>query len=1142
MPEASAAGNDVPGAILGRWQDFPLAGTVQLEANAGTGKTYALVHWVLRLVVETGIDLKDVVLVTFTDRACDELRARLAGLLMQAESLLDAPETATAATRELAAWLNARAEAPGGDRLRRALAHARHSADLAQVHTIHGFAQRCLAEFAGIRAAEVVGARQVLTESVRDSWRRLLVAEAAEPFPMHALFPGPDEVVAALLRMAERLVTPPAPVPDRRAALVARVMELGAGILDARDRVTALIEPREGRSPIKVDGVAHVRALVAALEARHWITLVELDVAEVADWPNKSMKGPRDTELLERFAAFEQARADLRQHLYTLLGQRMLVDFLAHLGRLHDERRCLRHADLILLLRQRVESDPRFLAALRGRYRHVLIDEFQDTDADQLAIFRAIFGGDPRRLFGMIGDPKQSIYGFRGADLGVYLEARRAEGLVRGRLARNFRSRPAMVAAVNTLFAAPDAFLDPELRMAPSESARSPDYVDARHPDAPALIDVAVDDGDTLEACADWLADAIHSGRFRRETPLRAADFAILVRRNADAESLAGLLARRGLSANLKRTRSVLKTPAADDLAVLLAALESIDAPDQRRAAWILPWFGVAPGDLAELPPARAQDLLLDLRGLAEAITADGLATALAPRLPAASAAAIRQGKGPQWSVDSMHLLELLADAPRSVPATRERLVAMRGLADSGGEESEDWRARPAALEDAVTVATVHGAKGLEFPVVLLPSLFDVKRARKDERWILGDDRRLAWQAEADGRDQRAAEAEERRIAYVALTRAALATVVFRPPVKKEPSLMSQLVAGRAPDWPTFLEAAATEAPTVFARETAVSAGAIVSSAPVQAPRLLPRPVPPPASQVASFSSLRAGGVALLRDRSVPAGPAGDEHASPLAVDGLDPGLATADPELVALQTLRGTGFGDVVHKLLEAALSRDARWPDESEWLHALARLGLDPPAQRLHRAPLERLLHRVLATPLGPLPPLASLAAGTFATEFGFDLAVRPFRMADLVKLFERHGYDDCAAALTGQSGWRGLLTGSADLVCCHGDRFHVVDYKTNWLGARARDYAPPALLQAMREGQYRLQYLIYLVALHRHLRQRLGPAYAPERQLGGALYVFVRGVGIAPGDGLYADVPPVSMIDALGDVLVGRVADVA
>lgn len=1126
-----AEATDSPVApTFSRWQEFPLSGEVLLEANAGTGKTHALVHWVLRLLIEDPTPIEQVLIVTFTERACQELRERLTRLLEQAEILLDlkladSPDS----HRELGEYLAERAAALGASTLRLRLQLARQSADLAQVRTIHGFCQQALAEFADLRPERLVSLPSLLLESVRQTWRQLLISEQQKPLPLHALYPSPEILAAEIAPLAEQLLQPPPPLGDLDAELDAFLKS--AEQLNVHREWLALHALDAKGSMLMAPARTAITEMLQLIDARAWHRLLALKPIKRDDFfMKKATPEMQKSPALVVVLRFDAERVALLERLRASLLQRVLSAFFAAREQSRERERVFCFADFINLMCGRVQQDARFRGMVAARYRHCLIDEFQDTDQRQLDIFQALFGRSPQdgpaRLLGMIGDPKQSIYRFRGADLDVYLRQRHQAGLRRGQLSKNHRSRRAVVQAVNRMFRHEQAFLAPGLKLQPSEAVRNPGWQDRLHPEAEtALLQVEIDQGDPLEAAAEWLSQVLTKQRFVGEQALRASDCAILVRRNADAEVVVRALAARGLAANVRRRSSVLDSPAAADLETLLQGLDAHAEPARRRAAWTTPWLGLDVAQSFKIPESEAQALLSRMQTLRTRIARDGLSSALAEALPAASAEALRMGLGVQWQVDSEHLLGLLATASASVAAGLQALELLR-LERLDDEFSEDLASRPASLPDAVTVSTIHAAKGLEFPVVLLPAMGkEVGKTRTV--WQLSAEEPARLKPADEAGTAFAMRAEARRMAYVALTRAGMMNVLFQS--DGAPSeLLDAVVAGQAANWQQFLEIAEQDAEGLFVRERFSPQALTRQPQASGALQALDRNAPSPPWQVASFSSLLGRHRATASAGPHFEGPAADEVIAPSNLSNDAERLIDDDdayPALTELATARGTAFGDVVHALLEAALQRLDRWPSDRQFREAEARLDGTEPGLALPRAALEGLLRRVLHTPLAGLPALAALVPGQFAVEFEFDMRVTRFRTQALAELLMRHGYPDAAEVVQSTETWRGFLTGSADLLIEHDGRYYVCDYKSNWLGPKLSDYRAEALLAAMHAGHYRLQYLLYAVALHRHLTQRLGRHYQPHTQIGGVRYLFVRAMGLGPDPNLGQYVAPIA-----------------
>jgi exodeoxyribonuclease V beta subunit len=227
----------------------------------------------------------------------------------------------------------------------------------------------------------------------------------------------------------------------------------------------------------------------------------------------------------------------------------------------------------------------------------------------------------------------------------------------------------------------------------------------------------------------------------------------------------------------------------------------------------------------------------------------------------------------------------------------------------------------------------------------------------------------------------------------------------------------------------------------------------------------------------------------------------------------------------------RGARFGSCFHALMESV---DATAPDPAAIARTAASFGFGGARECAY---LEQLVRRTIAAPLPGALALAGLAPAARAVEMEFFLPLHDFSAAALGRVLDgdpryRREPGRWPELLSAASGY---LRGFIDLVYRDGDgRYYVLDYKTNDLGEDAAGYAPDALAEAIRRHDYDLQYLIYLVALQRLLRSRLGAGYDYRRHIGGAVYLFVR--GLADGGGVHHDLPPVSLVDALEHVFCG------
>ncbi len=1169
---------------LQRWQDMTLeaGGRSLVEASAGTGKTWTISVLYLRLLLEQALDVRAIVVATFTDAAAQELRERLRARLRWAERL--AGDTARAPTDPLPddeVWLRARWRSEAArqrdlQRLRLALAEL----DLAPVTTLHGLCRRILAEHpvesgVAFELGELVASESLLDELASDAWRRLTQG-AAEPMPPLKTLADLRQRLAVLLRPGVGLFRP------------------GPGALQAA---------------LPADAVSRLRALAADASLflprktavkNAWLALADALEAEVPELSDTSRKNLDPDMLAEavRPERLDALRAD--PLLLALPAILALLDYRladAEIGawqalmdtvRAWREQRCEQRAQLDFdALLERVHAalsrpDDRLAARLCEQWPVALVDEFQDTDAVQYGILDRLYrdadGGARGRLV-MIGDPKQAIYRFRGGDIAAYLEARAQaqEHLVLG---RNHRSARALVDALNQLHAVAGEALstDPEhaVRYLPVTASARCDAAPYRVDGAPCAQplafhcaplpceDAAGQRRAALDACANHIVELLASGRHRiGEAALAPGDIAVLLPGNRDIAALRRRLQVRGVPCVGAGRASVFESDWARELQILLHALLHLHDDGAARAALATRLLGGGLARLEQLQrePEALEQALAELRRLQRLWRTRGVLGLVQALAATVAPALLADARGERDLTDLRHLGELLQAQSEHLAGPGELLAWLarqrEGDADAGELAGAERQLRIESDAARVRLLTLHASKGLEFPIVLLPLLW-ANVGRRDAMPVLreplaGGARVVGFGAQARARHEAEGQDERFRLLYVALTRAIHACHVYAlppdRPAKKGSSrpaadpqrapldaLLARLPA--APD--TAALAALTPAiawrcgPWSWPRASLPS-DVDATAAPR---RSLPEPAEPAFEQRYSFS-------ALVRHLAEPGedAAADDEIALPESGLGADPIAPRAPhPELQALAGVRGTAFGNALHRALE---QRVIGLP-LSEQL-GFVRSCLDDEGVRAPGLSAEQLAARVAARldasleaellpglRLGQVPPAAQRA------EMGFHLLLGDPPVARLRAVCAAHGEPDLVPALA-PSRLRGLLSGKIDLVFRHQGRFHVLDYKGNWLGEEGQleDYAGASLAAAMQASHYRFQALIYVLALHRYLGQRLAD-YAYATHIGEAVYLFLRGAGLAPGAGVWTQRFDPALVAAVDAVLAGEEAD--
>ncbi|WP_028771073.1 UvrD-helicase domain-containing protein [Silanimonas lenta] len=1233
------------------WRGLPLAGRVLVEASAGTGKTWTLAALYLRLLLEgehAGQRLlpERIAVATFTDAAAQELGERLRARLTQA--LEWSRHGAADATDPVGAWLLERWAAPGqrerdGLHLLTALARL----DRAPIGTLHGLCYRLLREqpmesglgFATPRLTEGEDLREALA---RDLLRHL-GAGLTPPGsgPEAACLPEGLERFGILVGRVGSLLQPGARVspPLDEATLRAR---FDAGLREPLRVLANRQHYKDGRSVF----LKEASALLAFLEGEGPLpeSVGNLAEASINSWvldPARAvLEDPAFRAALAAIAP-EFARAQSSERRFWAAWAPELRRWREQRARQANE---LSFDALIELAKAQVVAPGSPLPdALAARWPVALVDEFQDTDGSQYALLDRWFrdaAGTPRGLLVMVGDPKQAIYSFRGGDIGTYLRAARGAGH-RLTLDTNRRSSTAYVAACNAFFEGPRAVLsaDPghDIRYRPVQAgggAEAERLHEWGRPVASPLQVHALTEAlpnaaarpRALAACAELVARLLTPGRYRlgaHGRPLAPGDLAVLLRTNTEIDDLRRLLQRRGIPCAAQSRLQVFESEAARDLLLVLHAVLHPQDVGALRAALLSESLGLGPRQLPALEAAGGlepwRERLLDWR---ERWRREGVLAVVFALLEQARR---RRGSDDErLATDLRHLGELLAAREAEGHSPGALLDWLRAQRLGEGEEADEGedagrgerRLRLESDQRRVRLMTLHASKGLEFPVVLLPTLWGAE-ARSSEKGIPLDTADTAGEREAlfekAARTRLAgAQQEERfRLLYVALTRAKQACHVFLLPntrpakrsrgagtskPKTDPArspLDSLLDRGleaacRASaeiawheGWPEAEETPGTA--TAPGITLASAAGPVVATAPaVPAPppsestdsppgQRLEAEAPPPPGPFRlpgrwSFTGLvRCAGEPLLEaaaadDEALPA--ANDDAPEALETDsaGDGPGTAAAGlapdaahppsraaPEaaLRALDAVRGTGFGNALHALLEAARPGECFAPQSERVLAALKQHGVrsegGPPLAEL--APrVAALLDRVRQTALwlpGHTEPLvlATLPAERQRHEMAFHLRLGDASLQALRSACERHGLPGLVPEGT-PARIDGCLDGAIDLVFEHAGRVHVLDWKGNQLPQGGH---PEALSRLMDHHHYRFQALLYTVALHRLLRQRRGAAYRIAEHLGAPVYLFLRAVGLGPGWGVWSERFPDALVETADALLAGE-AEVA
>ncbi len=1235
---------------------MPLSGVHSIAASAGTGKTFTITTLYLRLLLEGGCSADQILVTTFTEAATSELRDRLRGRLNEALQLLRSfPEHADAegavALGEVDGQLVKLLEQGGAwdedsaSQVVERIEDSLLSFDQAPVFTIHGFCSRVLQELVfesgtqfnvELVASLDVQIQEGIGDFVAQSW-------TVEDSLIERWLPLTGTLYAKIQKVAGKVMDNPSLeiVPDGGdldellqsdflTSAERLLNQLAEVWLEQKDSIRALIDsavengilkkPSYGKPELIDKSVAFIDSLVdsRSLAEFTWkndkldgdqkrLTQGGLESGTLAKFRGSTPEHPAFS-LLQEIADLSREFSKRQQEVETRLLARAGQFVRDHVAKRRAERGIMSFGDLLHKVDEALDGRQKdlLLEGLREKYRVALVDEFQDTDPVQYRIFSRVFREaaeipDPEvdRAFIMIGDPKQSIYRFRGADLAAYLEAERQTPVEhRHNMGTNWRSDRSLVNSVQAVFdSVSNPFLNKDIPL-PKVDAH---YDDRFRPGAAltfSLIprpefhdpDAAMSRKAALESTVQRLVEDVVSqlqsedeictgdGQWRRLVP---SDIAVLCKVGKQLRTVQQALADRGVASVLQTDESVFESVEAESVLHVLRAVHNTTSLTRLFNALQTPVFGQNAEQLNSLrdDSDRLSHFVERLQEWHSLWQRDGFIVMWRRLLGDEGTIARLAGQitGERQITNYLHLGELLHRQAASAHAGPDELMRwFEQMVSQKSKGDDDALLRLETDSAAVQLCTIHKSKGLEYSIVYCPALWSVRkwdapaavmsRSGADGATLpfpqidVGSELLPIRQDE----DQKESEAEDRRLLYVALTRAKHQCHVYWTAAKDSgDSALGQILLGDLSEKSSDveLERRLREWVSGFGIDRAVvrsgsslsplNSGLRYERQQRTADELTARPIRRQmisAVSQTSFTALASSAhgriVDDIVDRDSVSMPTPGEAGSPMA----------SDTEEVPLAKMPGGRLvGDVVHSVLEQALktgevfeaSRDEVFQYMTRLLEpAMERMQLEPRWLQPLAATLTTCLAETLALGSDKCC-LTKIGPRSLATEIPFLLRLggaAEFSTKKIAAVFESssdsllQNYGRRVRAMS-VSGLQGFLAGFVDLVFESNGKWFVADYKTNFLGPTWSDYTTERLESAMIEHDYLLQAAIYSVAVGRLLTQRL-PSFDLERDFGGCVYLYLRGFPTEgpPETGIWHYRPPAEFVKALSDALDG------
>ncbi|MDM3866881.1 exodeoxyribonuclease V subunit beta [Proteus faecis] len=1179
---------------------LPLYQRRLIEASAGTGKTYTIGLLYLRLLLGLGgesafyrpLNVEEILVVTFTDAATDELRARIRKNIheLRLACIRHDVESCNDTYHELLKQI------PNKELAAQWLLEAERQMDEAAIYTIHGFCQRMLANNAfesGVLFEQVLiqDEYELKKRVCADFWRRHCyplsydVANAVSQ-----IWSGPEQLLYEIQpylqgEMPEiegvALDSENESVKERHQAVIEAINKVKARWHAHQHEVEAWItasgvDKRSYSSRFLPKWIEEITLWASTSETKNY-QLPDCLVRFSQETLNeKSTKGPAPEHIL-----FVEIERLTKQSL--TLRDVILVNAIPEIRQGIENEKMRRGEmgfdDLLTRLDRALkrEGGEALAQAIRERYPVAMIDEFQDTDPQQYRIFDAIYGEYENSGLLFIGDPKQAIYAFRGADIFTYIQARKQTSH-HYTLNTNWRSAPGMVNAVNKLFMRSNTpFLFEHIPFIEVSSAeKNQDMAFVYHDKPVSPFNFWLVEGESVSTgnyeqimaaqCAAQIRDWLSAGDQQQawlieqnaKKTVTSADIMVLVRSRREAILIRDALNLLSIqSVFLSNRESVFETNEAKDLLWLLQAVVTPEKERVLRASLASRLFGFSAKQIDDLNRSEAHwnsyvekfadyYVLWQKRGVLPMLRKIMMDNQIAENL-------LVSIDGERRLTDIMHIGELLQETSLQLDSEHALIRWLAQQISHPDAQSESQQMRLESDRNLVRICTIHKSKGLEYPIVCLPFACNYQEQKgalyhdrdkfyakldifsRPESLRLADEERLA---------------EDLRLLYVALTRSKFCCYVGVAPLAKGNKRKSGLTDLHKNALGYLLQQG--EEGNSELLHQAIHALlddniSVTTLDNISAHRYQPQLAPETNLEAAIFKRqihdnwriTSYSGLTYQHSNRHYHFDLGDIEA---LVQSIAPGLDTdakgeKRQEEIDENSIhhfpRGAVAGTFLHSLLEVL---DFSQPIDEQWMQEqLSVQGFDEKWAPLLVTWMETLFH----TPLNSQGLcLADIPKSQQLDELQFYLPIeKELSSAQLTQLISQFDPLSRRCPVLQFQQVEGMLKGFIDLVFSWEGKYYVVDYKSNWLGESSEDYTQEAMMNAMMDHRYDLQYQLYTLALHRFLQQRI-PDYDYKSHFGGIYYLFLRGIDKAhPGNGVYAYLPDEAFVLALDSLFTGQ-----
>ncbi len=1207
--------------------DYSLKGINCIEASAGTGKTYAISHLYLRLLIQKDYSIDNILVVTFTNAATEELRKRIRLLIKIARDMIagQCNDEIQNKYAELNQYLHTITQEglPDGykaeaSELIEKLQFALREIDKAHIYTIHSFCRKTLNEFA-FESRSLFGS--TLVEDVRSYNQRIV-----EDFYFEKIVPLGEQFLTLFVQEKENFVEwflnllskiPDNPdiafIPDIRInqkdilkttqSLNELIQHIKKLFTDQKEQIQnnyiiAIAEGVLNKRSFKEEDFTVLKELVSNLSldtvmhSTIYKWLQKFSLTNIVSKMNK--KANPSYTFNEIFTYIDTCIIYIRSIKQQLLGlyREFVIYSEQRYASYRNEWNIVSFKDILKDMHAALHGDSNSPLAqrVRGRFKAALIDEFQDTDPLQYSIFTTIFNFNKEEdTIYVIGDPKQAIYKFRGADIFAYLNARNSAH-TQYVLTKSYRSTNALTNACNTIFSRlkypfiHDKIDYHQVKSDISDSGFDKDgafhiWLFMNENGKPIRIPIV--QKMIAKKIAQEILRLVNGGYTINEEPIRFSDIAILVRKNFEATLVQKILRKYNIKSVIHSNELVFQTQEAWELLHILEAVINPAVTSVIKRALITSILGYSALDIVKLEHSGGIDAikmkfaeyrqLWQRKGIVVMLTALFIDEAIVKNNSGATVTVNERicsfPDGERVITNIMHCAEILSKVERTNKLDPVAVVEWLKKANSGYVTIEDQELRLESDANAVKIVTVHSSKGLEYPIVFCPYLFDEMRlddvflVHKNVVNKMKDDNYRAYLCFKLSQDQQEVKnyiaekadipyeelelegkkeelAEMLRVAYVAMTRAKYRCYVAWGNINQrhtsalgylfhfnEDTKITHFIKNFKLDNYTIihdinkLQKACESIKVEPVYGVDIVPGNIPAETPAQ-PQLVKQLQHPlhQGWQITSYTSLT-----YRRE---------EEKSDEIHMPVLD---RDTKADLSPFTFPAGAVPGLCIHKIFET-VPFDADRHILSDMVHSIL---LNYAIGAHWKDIVTAMVHNVLMVPLKEgFIPLSKVKADQRRHELEFYFPVKDIDSKKLVSVFGQHnlftGEYSQAMKQLAFSDINGFMHGYIDMVFQYDGLFYIIDWKSNLLGFSIDAYHRSKLSSAIISHYYFLQYTIYTVALHRYLSHLFGKSYSYEKNFGGVFYIFVRGVDATKGHeyGIFYDKPDAVLIEKIND----------